>query len=125
MCRTQDGKRVGPRSDQADNNSGPTWPLDRVASLRRIPSWPEQPTLTPRPHTRVQPHALLKGALLGYLQEESIHELLAFTYAPPYAKRPDQATERQHGLGVTLMIVVGFVLAPIQHEKMHIVSCVP
>ena len=74
--RNVDGKRVGPRNEQADNTSGPAWPIERVASFRRIPSWPESLRLTERPHTRLQPHRLPNSDLLGHLQEESIHEKL-------------------------------------------------
>jgi len=79
--RNVDGKRVGPRDEQADNTSGPTWPIERVASPRRIPSWPESLRLTPRPNTRLQPRCLPDSDLLGYLQWESIHELLGLTHA--------------------------------------------
>ena len=36
----------------------PVWPIERVASSRRIPSWPEHVLLTSRPYTRLQPHRL-------------------------------------------------------------------
>ena len=77
--RNVDGIRVGPRNEQADNTSGLSWPIERVASSRRIPSWPEHLLLTKRPYTRLQPHRLPESDLLGHLQEESIHELLGIT----------------------------------------------
>ncbi len=57
----------------------PQWPIERVASSWRIPSWPERKTLTPRPTTRLQPHRLPNSVLLGHLQEESIHKMLGLT----------------------------------------------
>ena len=59
-------------------------PIDRVASFRRIPSWPERRALTQRPYmtagnprgTRLQPHRSPNDGSLGHLREESIHDWL-------------------------------------------------
>ena len=69
--------REAARKQQADNTSGPMRPIERVASLRRIPSWPGRSPPNPRPNTRLQLHRLPDADSHGHLRRESIHELLA------------------------------------------------
>ena len=82
-------KRVGPRSNQADNNVGEPSPIERVALLRGFHDG-QSDHAHPRPYRRLQPIRFAKiNEALGYLTEESIDELLELGATQLSAKRAD------------------------------------